>query len=159
MLAHSGRNNALFDILCKEARRLPPTVEAFVDRARQINQTFGEPMIDSRVIATARSVFKYVETGQLRTGEHGAWFKKPQARALVRDPYLFALIGWLKAENAPDAEFWVANGMAAAHLGWSIPQLRETRRRAQELGWIEMIATPIKGRNALYRWGPSANQT
>jgi hypothetical protein len=42
--------------------------------------------------------------------------------------------------------------MAAAHLGWSIPQLRETRRRAQELGWIEMIANPVKGRNALYRW-------
>ena len=115
--------------------------------------------LDFRVIATAGSVFKYIETGQLRTGEHGAWFRKPQAQALARDPYLFALIGWLQAENGPNAEFWVANGMAAAHLGWSIPQLRETRRRAQELGWLEMIAPPMKGRNALYRWGPSANQT
>jgi len=38
----------------------------------------------------------------------------------------------------------------------SVPQLRETRRRAQDLGWIEMIVAPAKGRNAVYRWGPTA---
>jgi len=37
----------------------------------------------------------------------------------------------------------------------SVPQLRETRRRAQDLGWIEMIVAPAKGRNAVYRWGPT----
>jgi hypothetical protein len=156
MGANSGRNTALFDSLCREARCLAPTIDAFVDRARELNQLFGEPMTDSRVINTAKSVFRYVETGTLRTGEHGAWFRKSQAQSLARDPHLFALIGWLKAENGPGAEFWVANGLAAAHLGWSVPQLRETRRRAQELGWIEMIAHPVKGRNALYRWGPTA---
>jgi hypothetical protein len=87
---HSGRNSALFDILRKEARQLPQTLDAFIDRARQVNQTFGEPMIDFRVINTAKSVFGYLETGELRTGEHGAWFKKPQVRALAREPYLFS---------------------------------------------------------------------
>ena len=156
MEANSGRNNALFDTLCKEARGLPPTLQAFIDRARELNQMFGEPMIDSRVVNTAKSVFGYVERGELRTGEHGAWFKKPQAESLAREPYLFALIGWLKAQNGPDAEFWIANGLAAAHLGWPIDQLREARNRALELKWIEMIAEPAKGRNALYRWGPTA---
>jgi hypothetical protein len=156
MRANSGRNNALIDALCKEARGLPPTLQTFIDCARELNQQFGEPMIDSRVVNTAKSVFRYVETGELRTGEHGAWFKRQQTQSLVRDPYLFALIGWLKAENGPAAEFWIANGLAAAHLGWSVPELRETRRRALEFGWIEMIARPVKGRNALYRWGPTA---
>ena len=32
----------------------------------------------------------------------------------------------------------------------------DTRRRAQDLGWIEMIVAPAKGRNAVYRWGPTA---
>jgi Bifunctional DNA primase/polymerase, N-terminal/Primase C terminal 1 (PriCT-1) len=156
MQANSGRNNTLFDILRKEARRLPQTLEAFIDRARQVNQTFGEPMIDSRVVNTAKSVFRYVETGELRTGDHGAWFQRPHVQSLVREPHLFALIGWLKAENGPDSEFWIANGLAAAHLGWPIDQLREARTRAIQLGWIEIIAQPAKGRNALYRWGPTA---
>jgi hypothetical protein len=155
MRANTGRNTALFDSLCREARSLPPTIEAYVDRARELNRLFGEPMTDSRVINTAKSVFRYVETGTLRTGEHGAWFKKSQAQSLARDPHLFALIGWLKAENGPEAEFWIANGLAAAYLGWPIDQLREARSRAIELGWIEMIAQPAKGRNALYRWGPT----
>jgi hypothetical protein len=71
-------------------------------------------------------------------------------------PYLFALIAWLKAANGPDAEFWIANGLADKHLGWSEKLLRQTRRRAHELGWIEMITHPVKGRNALYCWGPTA---
>jgi hypothetical protein len=80
MQANRGRNNALFDALCKEARGLPPILQAFIDRARELNQQFGEPMIESRVINTAKSIFRYVETGELRTGEHGAWFKKPPGR-------------------------------------------------------------------------------
>jgi len=155
MRENSGRNNALFDALRKEARGLPPTLQAFIDRARQLNQQFGERMVDSRVVNTAKSVFGYVETGQLRTGEQGAWFRKPQVQSLVHDPYLFALIAWLKAANGPDAEFWIANGLAEKHLGWSEKQLRPVRRRAIEGGWIELIVAPAKGRNAIYRWGPA----
>jgi hypothetical protein len=154
--ANSGRNNALFDTLRREARSLPQNLDGFIARARELNQLFGEPMIDSRVINTAKSIFRYVERGELRTGEHGAWFKKSQVKSLARDPYLLALIAWLKAENGPDAKFWIANGLAGAHLEWPIDQLREARQRAIELGWIEMVARSAKGRNALYRWGPTA---
>jgi hypothetical protein len=156
MRAHTGRNDALFASLCQEARGLPPNLQAFVDRARELNRLFGEAMIDSRVINAAKSVFRYVETGELRTGEHGAWFRKPQVDSLVSDPYLFALIAWLKAQNGPDSEFWIANGLADKHLGWSEELLRKTRRRARDLGWIKLIARAVKGRNALYRWGETA---
>lgn len=153
---NSGRNTALFDTLCREARGLPENIDTFVGRARELNKSFGEPMIDSRVINTAKSVFGYVESGQLRTGDHGAWFKKPQAQSLACDPYLFALIGWLKAENGPASAFWITNGLAAAHLGWPLDKLQKARNRALELGWIEMVVPPSKGRNAVYRWGPAA---
>ena len=156
MHANSGRNSALFNALCKEARHLPPNLGAFINRAHELNQSFGEPMIDSRVVNTAKSIFRYLETGQLRTGEHGAWFKKDQVDQLVRDPPLFALVGWLKAANGPDAEFWVADGLAEKHLGWSAKQLRPVRRRALQSGWIEMIVPPAKDRNGVYRWGPTA---
>lgn len=159
MNANSGRNNALFDTLCREARSLPPNLEAFIARAHELNQQFGEPMIDRRVINTARSVFGYFEKGELRTGEHGAWFRKGQVDDLVRDPHLFALIGWLKATNGPNAEFWIANGLATVHLDWPIGQLRDARQRAIQQGWLELISPAAKGRNALYRWGPTAKHS
>jgi Bifunctional DNA primase/polymerase, N-terminal/Primase C terminal 1 (PriCT-1) len=154
MGANSGRNTALFDALCKEARNLPQTIEAFEARARELNQTFGEPMIESRVINTAKSVFGYVESGQLRTGEHGAWFKRMQAQELARDPYLFALIAWLKAENGPNAQFQVADGLCQPkYLDWPRERLQQARRRAMDDGWIVQIRKPAPGVRALYRWG------
>jgi hypothetical protein len=152
----SGRNVTLFDALRKIARRLPPKLDAFVDWAREHNGKFGEPMMETEIFDTAKSVFGYLERGELRTGEHGAWFRKQQAQELAREPYLFALIAWLKAQNGPDAEFWIANGLAAAHLDWPVDQLRSARNRAIQLGWIEIITQPAKGRNGLYRWGSTA---
>jgi hypothetical protein len=157
MGAHSCRNNALFNELCKEARRLPPMLDAFINRARELDNTFGEPMVDSRVINTAKSVFGYVETGQLRTGEHGAWFKRLQAQELARDPYLFALIAWLKAENGPSAKFLVADGLCKPeYLDWPRERLQQARRRAVADGWIVQIRKPVRRVAALYEWGPTA---
>jgi hypothetical protein len=155
MQAHSGRNNALFRELCKEARALPLKLDAFVNRARELNGLFQVAMTDARVVNTAKSVFRYAETGELRTGQQGSWLSKGQVQQLVEDPYLLALVAWLKSHNRPEAEFWIANGMAK-HLRWSERQLREVRRRAIGAEWIEMIVAPAKGRNAVYRWGPAA---
>ena len=115
-----GRNCHLFEALCRNARSLPPTLEAFMDWARNYNAMFGEPMSETEVFKTAKSVSDYVETGSLRTGQHGAYFNRSVAQSLARDPYLCALLVWLRAENGPDSEFWIANGMADAHLGWSV---------------------------------------
>jgi hypothetical protein len=158
MRANSGRNNALFDTLRREARQLPPVLDVFVDRAHDINKQFGEPMTDSSVVNTAKSVFRYVETGQLRTGEHGAWFKRTQAQDLAKDPYLAALLMWLKAENGPDAEFLVADGLAEPkYLDWPRERLQQARRRAIVDGWIVQIRKPARRLAALYRWGPTAH--
>jgi bifunctional DNA primase/polymerase-like protein len=157
MRVGSGRNVTLFDALCKVARRLPATLDAFVNWAREHNGKFGEPMTDTEVIKTASSVFAYLERGELRTGEHGAWFKRLQAQQLARDPYLFALIAWLKAENGPESEFLVADGLSEPkHLDWPRERLQLARRRAIADGWIVQIRKPVRRCAALYRWGPTA---
>lgn len=158
MRAGSGRNVTLFDSLCKVARRLRPTLDAFVDWAREHNGKFGEPMTDAEVFDTANSVLGYLERGELRSGEQGAWFKRQQAQELARDPFLLGLIAWLKAENGPDSEFWVADGLCGQkHLGWPIDRLRYARNRAMKTEWIKQIVPPAKFRNALYVWGPTAS--
>lgn len=153
----SGRNVNLFEALCKVARSLPPTLDAFVDWAREHNGRFGEPMTEAAVFNTAKSVFSYVERGELRTGEHGAWFKRQQAQELARDPFLASLLMWLKAENGPDSEFLVADGLSAPkYLDWPRERLQRARRRAITDGWIVQIRKPARRCAALYRWGPTA---
>ena len=48
---------------------------------------------------------------------------------------LFGLIGWFNSMNAPDAEFWITNGLHE-QLGWSVPVLRQARQAALDGGWI-----------------------
>jgi Bifunctional DNA primase/polymerase, N-terminal/Primase C terminal 1 (PriCT-1) len=150
----SGRNVNLFEALCKAARGLPKTLESFLNWAHDCNAKFGEPMLDSEVVRIAKSVFKYVESGQLRTGRHGALFERLQAQNLARDPYFFALLAWLKAENGPNSEFLVADSLNVAYLKWSRERFCRARRRAIDDGWIVQIRKPFPGCAALYRWGP-----
>jgi hypothetical protein len=77
------------------------------------------------------------------------------------DPALFGLLAWLQAENGPDSEFLIANGMIGLHLKdwWSIDRLRDARTRAIQGGWIVQIVGAAQGRHARYRWGPTAFKT
>jgi hypothetical protein len=68
-------------------------------------------------------------------------------RLAADDPPLHALLKFLRARNGADAEFWIANGLVGTHLTgwWSLDRLRDTRQRAIEAGWIEMIvAAPTR---------------
>jgi hypothetical protein len=151
----SGRNVNLFDALCRVARGLPKTNDALLEWAREHNSEFGEPMADAEVAKTAKSVFGYLERGELRVGEHGVRLGKLQAQEMARDPYFLSLIAWLKAENGPTSEFLVADGLTSSkYLEWPLERLRRARRRAIDEGWIVEIRKPAPGRAALYRWGP-----
>ena len=82
---------------------------------------------------------------------------KVQAQELARDPYFFALIAWLKAENGPSSEFFVADGLCKPeYLDWPRERLQHARRRAIVEGWIVQIRKPARGVAALYRWGATA---
>jgi hypothetical protein len=154
MVEGDGRNCDLFNALLPNARSLPPTLEGFVDWARRYNSMFGEPMTEAEVFRAASTVLGYLKDGTLRTGQHGSYFPKQMAQWLARDPHLCALLTWLRAENRPDSEFWIADGLAVEHLGWDVKQLSRTRKRAMELGWIKQIRRPSTGNPGLYVWGP-----
>ena len=154
-----ARNNALFGIMLRNGHYLPPTIEAFIEFAREENAKAAEPMIDTRVVGTATSVFKYRQRGTLVHSGRGVWFPATSepTQMIEGNLHLFGLLGWLKANNGPDAEFWVSDGLANV-LAWSLPKLRLARRHAVEAGWIEQVAPPWRGSPARYRWGPASRQ-
>jgi hypothetical protein len=53
--ARTAAATTRYSIFCVRSMPPPANIDAFVDRARQINQTFGEPMIDSRVIVPLKA--------------------------------------------------------------------------------------------------------
>jgi hypothetical protein len=75
-----------------------------------------------------------------------------QAYATLKTrPYAMALFSILAAENGPDAEFWIANGLADA-LGWPRRSIQEGRRTLLQLGIVECVRRERQGRPAVYRW-------
>jgi hypothetical protein len=150
-----GRNEELFNIMRDNALLLPPSLEAFIDFAREKNVTCAETMDDNEVIKVANSVFKYPMNGTLRPRQRGGVWFPPAASPIIQDNLpLFGLIAWLKAMNGPDAEFWIANGLHK-RLGWSERMLSKTQQDALDGGWIVQVAPPAPGRPARYRWGPT----
>ena len=71
--------------------------------------------------------------------------------ALKTKPYALALFAYLSAENGPNAEFWIAYGLADA-LGWPRRAIQDGRRTLLELGVIDCIRPRSQGRPAVYRW-------
>jgi hypothetical protein len=55
----------------------------------------------------------------------------------------------------------LANALVGTRLTgwWSVDRLRDTRQRAIDGKWIEMIVAAAQGRHALYRWGSTAFAT
>ena len=70
----------------------------------------------------------------------------------MADPHVGMLIVWAKARFKPDAQFWIADGLADK-FGWSARQLRQARRRAVETGAIRLIRPAGFKRPAIYGWG------
>jgi hypothetical protein len=67
-----GRNPTLFDILCDHGKQLPPTIEAFIDFAREENLTCAQPMDDDEVIQIADNISSTVSTARCAHGSAAA---------------------------------------------------------------------------------------
>lgn len=147
----AGRNDALFRRLAQEAHRCDD-YDQVLDRARTLNSDFAEPMDDAHIVRTARSVWRMTIEGRNRFGQHGAWFPLAEVERLVADPYLHALLSFLRAKNGQHSSFMVADGLANV-LNWPRRQFSLARRRALEDGWIVMVSPPANGVAAMYRWG------
>jgi hypothetical protein len=129
---------------------------ALLDVAETFNtHSINPPLGADEITKVARSAWQATERGENRFGQIGAFLTVSETDSMICDPYLLALLAWLKAKNAPGRQFLIADGLARL-LGWSLPQLRRCRRRLLELGWLEMVRPPFRGCAALYRWGATA---
>jgi hypothetical protein len=152
VISTGRRNNALWEHCMRQARSCDDFA-ALIDVAETFNaQALKPPLGADEVVKAARSAWQATERGENRFGQIGAFLTVAETQAMVRDPYLLALLAWLKAQNAPGSQFLIADGLAPS-LGWSLAQLRRCRKHLVALGSIKMVRPPARGCAALYRWG------
>jgi hypothetical protein len=70
------------------------------------------------------------------------WLSADKVSELASDPYLLALLMWLKANNGPTSVFWIADGLA--------------RQKALDEVWVVQVSKPSPGHHAEYVWGVRA---
>jgi Bifunctional DNA primase/polymerase, N-terminal/Primase C terminal 1 (PriCT-1) len=145
-----GRNNALFRQLGREAHHVDD-FDQLLDRGLTLNDEFGEPMEATEVTKIAASVWKMNTEGRNRFGRHGAWFPESEVDALVSDQDAFVLLAFLRAKQAPDSTFMVANGLAEA-FGWGRQRLAAARKTLIMRGNIRQVRAAHQQTPALYRW-------
>ncbi len=90
MVVGAGRNNVLFRKIASDAHYCDD-FDALLDRAKTLNDQFGEPLDDAEVVRTAKSVWKMTVEGRNRFGQIGAWLQRDLVDRLVGDPYLMHL--------------------------------------------------------------------
>lgn len=151
MVVGAGRNNVLFRKIASDAHYCDD-FDALLDRAKTLNDQFGEPLDDAEVVRTTKSVWKMTLEGRNRFGQIGAWLPLRLVDRLVGDPHLCTLVSWLKAHNKPNANFLVADGLRY-RFGWPRRQFVQARHRAIAEGIIVQISKPRKGHPAQYVWG------
>jgi len=62
------------------------------------------------------------------------------------------LLAYLRVNNGPWADFWIADGLAKT-FGWGPNRLSAARRRLIERGDVTLVAPQRRRTPALYCWG------
>jgi len=134
------------------------TFDMLKAHAREFNSTRCIPPMDNdRVVAAAASAWQYTERGLNRFGQHGSWLTTHEVNKLIGEPNTLLLLTFLKANNRPDAEFMISNGLAEgpnARLPMNRKALSQARDRLIELSYVYQVRL-AGGWNqlpALYRW-------
>jgi hypothetical protein len=146
-----NRNNTLWSH-CVRAAHHCDDIEVLIDVARTRNEEFEPPLEETEVMQVAQSAWKYTAAGDNRYGVRGAWMPQQEIASMMQEPDVLALLMWLRANEGPDATFWVANGLAESHFGWGRHRFVQARRRLLEEGVMVQIQKPHQGSPALYRW-------
>jgi hypothetical protein len=144
-----GERNAQLFRYCRQIVGHCDDLDALIDAARSWadNQCVA-PLPDAEIIATANSVWKY-QGGRKRVMQNIV--EAPFYAALVANLPALALYSYLSAENGPNAQFMVADGLGAAR-GWPQRFVPKARKALLDMGAINCVRFPRKGVPALYRW-------
>src|SRR5262249_38560113 len=92
------------------------------------------------------------ERGENRFGRYGVWFPTNEANELITSSIDdFVLLSYLRANQGPDATFWIANGLAET-FGWSRQRLAAARESIIQRGYVRRLRAAANNQPALYRW-------
>jgi Bifunctional DNA primase/polymerase, N-terminal/Primase C terminal 1 (PriCT-1) len=142
------RNQALFEH-CRSTVSYCDTCDQLLDAARTwADDRFATPLPAAEILKTVNSVWNY-RGGRKQVMQHIV--EAPEFGALIADPDALALFAYLSAENGPDAEFWIADGLGEAR-GWPTRFVPKARKALLAMGVVECIRPRGNRRPALYRW-------
>lgn len=149
-----GERNRTLWTHCMQQAHHCDDLDALLDVARTCNATFLPPLADDEVMKIAKSAWDYTERGENRFGKPGVYFSAEEANRLITsDQDQFVLLAFLRANNGPNRNFMVANGLGQT-LRWPVKRLRAARR-GLEGTYLKMIVRPSSATGpARYRWLP-----
>jgi hypothetical protein len=147
-----GERNAQLFKYCRQIVAYCDDLDALIDAARSwADNECVAPLPDAEIIGTANSVWKY-RGGRKRVMQNIV--EAPVFAALIANLDAWALFAYLAAENGPNAQFMVADGLGAAR-GWPQRFVPKARKALLDMGAIKCVRFPRKGVPALYRWNLS----
>jgi hypothetical protein len=144
-----GERNAKLFQYCNSVVFYCDDIEQLIDAAETwAAQRLTAPLSVAEIRKTCGSVWKY-RGGRKRIINH--LVGQSQWEVLIAQPDILGVLTVLSAENGPDAEFMIADGLGEAR-GWPRRLVPNARAKMLELGLIERIGR--KGRTGpyLYRW-------
>jgi hypothetical protein len=148
LIPKGKRNNELFKH-CRGIVDYCDTLDQLIDAATTwADDRLSVPLSVPEIIRTCQSVWRY--RGGQRKVVHQMLDPEQYARLLER-PEIFGVFAYLAAENGPNAEFMIADGLAKAR-GWSRRLVPAARGVLLRLGIIKCVSPSGKNAPALYRW-------
>ncbi|WP_395708533.1 bifunctional DNA primase/polymerase [Reyranella sp.] len=142
------RNETLFRY-CQRTVSFCDTLDQLLDAARTwADNQLAAPLPDAEIVKTCNSVWNY-RGGRRRVMNHIV--ESPTWAALVAKPDALALFAYLSAENGPDADFMIADGLGPAR-GWSHRFVPTARKALLDMGVVRCVRRPGKKAPGLYRW-------
>jgi hypothetical protein len=147
-ICRGQRNTELF-LYCRSIVGHCDNYDQLLDTARTwADRRLAEAMPDAEVVKTAASVWRY-RGGRRRVMNHIVG--RPVFSALAADPAVLGVCAYLSAENGPNAEFMIADGLGVAR-GWPRRLVPQARQALLALGIVECVRRPRNGLPGLYRW-------
>jgi hypothetical protein len=130
-------------------------LDTLLDVARTFNErNLSPPLDDKEVIKTANSAWGKTSSGTNRFGKTGAWLSTAEVNLLLpRLPDALVLLTHVRANNRPNRDFMVANGLVAL-LPMSRVRLARARKALLDLGFLEQRRPARQHQPALYQWHP-----
>lgn len=144
-----GERNIALHRYCRSIVAHCDDLDALLDAARSwADDRLCGRLPDAEIAKTASSVWRF-RGGRKLFMQHVV--EGPQFAALVANLGAWALCAYLMAENGPDAEFMIADGLGPAR-GWPRRFVPTARKALLDMGIVRRIRKPGNGAAALYRW-------